>query len=78
MNIANGIEALIGSTPTVSLSRLTAALGLDGRLLAKLEAQNPIYVRNATEGLLSKLDELFGADAMPICKAYLHKLQYSL
>ena len=41
MNIANGIEALIGSTPTVSLSRLTAALGLDGRLLAKLEAQNP-------------------------------------
>lgn len=48
------------------------------KVLRKLEAQNPIYVRNATEGLLSKLDELFGADTMPICKAYLHKLQYSL
>ncbi len=48
------------------------------KVLRKLEAQNPIYIRNATEGLLSKLDELFGADKMPLCKAYLQKLQYSL
>ncbi len=48
------------------------------KVLRKLEAQNPIYIRNATEGLLSKLDELFGEGRMPLCKAYLQKLQYSL
>ena len=48
------------------------------KVLRKLESQNPIYVRNATDGLLSKLDELFGAEAMPVCKAYLKKLQYSM
>jgi hypothetical protein len=48
------------------------------KVLRKLESQNPIYIRKGIEGLISKLDELFGADAMPLCKAYLQKLQYSM
>ena len=41
MKIANGIEALVGGTPTVALDRLVARLGLGARLFAKLEGQNP-------------------------------------
>lgn len=40
-HIYDGLEALIGNTPTLSLSRLGAALSLGGQLFAKLEAQNP-------------------------------------
>ena len=38
--LKSAIEA-IGSTPLVELSRLTAKLGLDGRILAKLDFLNP-------------------------------------
>ena len=48
------------------------------KVLRKLEAQNPIYVRNAADGLLSHLDELFGADAMPLCREYLNRIRYSV
>ncbi len=41
MKIANGIEALVGKTPTVALDRLAARLSLGARLFAKLEGQNP-------------------------------------
>ncbi len=44
------------------------------KILRKLEYQNPVYIRNAAEGLTAKLDELFGTDAMPACKAYLERL----
>ena len=45
------------------------------KVIRKLETQNPIYLRNASEGLLSFLDELFGDDKMPLCKEYIHRLQ---
>lgn len=45
------------------------------KIIRKLETQNPIYLRNAAEGLLSYLDELFGTDKMPLCKEYIHRLE---
>ena len=48
---------------------------LSKKVIRKLETQNPIYLRNAAEGLLSFIDELFGADKMPICKEHIHRLQ---
>ncbi len=48
---------------------------LSKKVLRKLESQNPIYVRNSAEGLKTYLDELFGQDKMPRCKAYLTHLE---
>ena len=45
------------------------------KIIRKLETQNPIYLRNAAEGLISYLDELFGADKMTLCKEYIHRLE---
>ena len=45
------------------------------KVIRKLETQNPVYLRNAAEGLLNYIDELFGTDAMPICKDAIHRLQ---
>lgn len=45
------------------------------KVIRKLETQNPIYLRNSAEDLLSFIDELFGADKMPLCKEYIHRLQ---
>ena len=45
------------------------------KVMRKLETQNPIYLRNAAEGLVAYLDELFGTDAMPQCKAFIHRLE---
>jgi hypothetical protein len=45
------------------------------KVIRKLETQNPIYLRNASEGLLAFLDELFGDDKMTLCKEYIHRLQ---
>ncbi|MBQ8404774.1 MAG: hypothetical protein IJX55_10210, partial [Clostridia bacterium] len=45
------------------------------KVIRKLETQNPIYLRGAADGLISYLDELFGADKMPLCKEYIHRLQ---
>lgn len=39
--IYTSVEELIGRTPLVELGRLTARLGLEARLLAKLESFNP-------------------------------------
>lgn len=41
MKIAQGLEDLIGGTPTVALDRLAARLSLGARLFAKLESKNP-------------------------------------
>lgn len=41
MNIATGVEQLIGNTPLMRLTRLEQKLGLQGQLLAKLEYFNP-------------------------------------
>ena len=48
---------------------------LSKKVMRKLETQNPIYLRNASEGLVSYLDELFGIDSMPQCKAYIRRMQ---
>ena len=45
------------------------------KIIRKLETQNPIYLRNAAEGLIAYLDELFGADKMQLCKEYIHRLE---
>ena len=45
------------------------------KILRKLESQNPVYIRNASEGLISQLDDLFGSDNMPMCKDYLKRLR---
>ncbi len=47
------------------------------KVLRKLESQNPIYVRNAADGLRLYLDELFGQDKMQSCKAYLTRLEHN-
>ena len=48
---------------------------LSKKVIRKLETQNPIYLRNAAEGLISYLDELFGQENMTLCKEYVHRLQ---
>ncbi len=45
------------------------------KVIRKLETQNPIYLRNSAEGLISYLDELFGSDKMTLCKEYIHRLE---
>ena len=50
---------------------------LSRKVLRKLEAQNPVYVRNAADGLCVFLDDLFGEDRMPLCKDYLRRLERS-
>ena len=45
------------------------------KVIRKLETQNPIYLRNAAEGLISYLNELFGQDKMTSCKEHIHRLQ---
>ena len=45
------------------------------KVIRKLETQNPIYLRNSSEGLINFIDELFGADNMSICKDLIHRLQ---
>ena len=48
---------------------------LSKKVLRKLEAQNPVYVKSMAEPLCAYLDELFGVDRMPLCKEYLHRLE---
>lgn len=48
------------------------------KVLRKLEMQNPIYLRSASAGLCSYLDELFGEDRMPLCKAFMARLQRTI
>ncbi len=45
------------------------------KVIRKLETQNPIYLRGAADGLIAYLEELFGADKMPLCKEYIRRLQ---
>ena len=45
------------------------------KVFRKLEAQNPIYVRNSVQGLCNYLDELFGYDRMKLCKEYLRRFE---
>ncbi len=44
------------------------------KILRKLESQNPVYVRNNSEELIARLDEIFGQDAMENCIDYIRKI----
>ena len=44
------------------------------KILRKLEAQNPVYVRSHSEELVAKLDEIFGIDVMKNCIDYIHMI----
>ena len=44
---------------------------LSKKVLRKLEAKNPVYVKNASNGLIAFIDDLFGMDKMPQCKEYI-------
>ena len=48
---------------------------LSKKVIRKLETQNPIYLRNAAEGLIAYMNELFGNDRMTICKEHIRRLQ---
>ena len=48
---------------------------LSKKVLRKLEMQNPIYIKNAAEGFISYLDELFGEENMQACKAFMRRLE---
>lgn len=45
------------------------------KVIRKLETQNPIYLRGASDGLIAYIEELFGADRMQVSKAYIRRLQ---
>jgi len=45
------------------------------KVIRKLETQNPIYYRNAAEGLVAYINELFGNDKMMLCKEYIRRLE---
>ncbi|MBQ8719253.1 MAG: AAA family ATPase, partial [Clostridia bacterium] len=44
------------------------------KVIRKLETQNPIYLRNTAEGLISHMEELFGNDGLPLCKEHIRRL----
>jgi hypothetical protein len=48
---------------------------LSKKVIRKLETQNPIYLRNAAEGLVEYINELFGNDRMTLCKDHIHRLE---
>ena len=48
---------------------------LSKKVIRKLETQNPIYLRNSSEGLINFIDELFGKDKMPICKDHIRRIE---
>ena len=48
---------------------------LSKKVIRKLETQNPIYLRNAAEGLISYINELFGSQNMRISKDHIMRLE---
>ncbi|MBP5755571.1 MAG: hypothetical protein J6W93_06970, partial [Clostridia bacterium] len=40
------------------------------KVLRKLESRNPVFVRAGADGLIRRLNELFGADKMRESKEY--------
>ena len=44
------------------------------KVLRKLEAQNPVYVKSKAEELSSKLNEVFGQGMCPVSDEYVRKL----
>ena len=45
------------------------------KIMRKLEMQNPVYVRNAIDGLVAFIDETFGEEKLSVTKEYLRHLE---
>ena len=48
------------------------------KIMRKLEMQNPVYVRNAIDGLCAFIDEVFGTENMVGTKEYLRHLERTI
>ena len=48
------------------------------KIMRKLETQNPVYVRNAIDGLVATINELFGQDKLELTKEYLRYLERTI
>ena len=48
------------------------------KVLRKLEAQSPTFVRNEAPMLLTLFDDLFGKDSMAQCRAYLRRFDLTM
>ncbi|MDE7182135.1 MAG: AAA family ATPase [Clostridia bacterium] len=44
------------------------------KVMRKLGAQNPVYIRNNAEKFIRHMEELFGEDGLPLCKAHVERL----
>ena len=44
------------------------------KVLRKLEAQNPIYVKTKSDEIIAKINEIFGQDNMPTCEAFIRRV----
>ena len=51
---------------------------LSRKVLRKLESKNPVYVRQAAEGLINYLDEIFGENKMPLCKEVIRQIEQNV
>ena len=47
---------------------------LSKKVIRKLESQNPIYFKNAADGLIAYMDDLFGAENMTLCKEHIKRI----
>ena len=47
---------------------------LSKKVIRKLESQNPIYFKNASDGLIAYIDDLFGAENMTLCKEHIKRI----
>lgn len=61
-----------GGTETEALDDMVSK-----KILRKLEAQNPVFIKSKSEEIIAKLDEVFGQDAMKNCIEYITKLSHS-
>jgi S-adenosylmethionine hydrolase len=48
------------------------------KIMRKLEMQNPVYVRNAIDGLVAFIDETFGEEKLLVTKEYLRHLERTI
>ncbi len=45
------------------------------KIIRKLETQNPVHLRSAADGLISYIEDLFGAEKMPLCIEAIKRLK---
>ena len=48
---------------------------LSKKVMRKLSMQNPVYIKNTGESFCKFLDDLFGEENMPLCKAFMRRLE---